>query len=219
MNNTEHIINIIKEELKKELPGRNAQFEMVPKTKISLVERKPVNPRRGGVLLLLYKFQEELNIAFIQRTIDGGVHSGQISFPGGKYEDSDKDLIETALRETEEEVGAEAAKINVLGQLTTTFIPASNFIVTPVVGFYQGIPKFKLNASEVAELIEIPLNKFLQEKNKVIDKVDVRGEQWEVPLFKIGDYKIWGATAMMLNEFLQLIKRTNGSIRPALEKL
>lgn len=215
---TVDIINVIREELRKELPGRKAQFEMVPKTKLSLVERKPVNPRKGGVMLLLYKNKEELNIAFIQRTVDGGVHSGQISFPGGKFEETDKDLIETALRETEEEVGAKAAHINVLGQLTTTFIPASNFLVTPVVGFFQGNPKFDINPSEVAELIEIPLIEFLREKNKTIDMVDVRGEQWEVPLFKVGDYKIWGATAMMLNEFLQLIEKINGNIRPALEK-
>lgn len=215
---TVDIINVIREELRKELPGRKAQFEMVPKTKLSLVERKPVNPRKGGVMLLLYKNKEELNIAFIQRTVDGGVHSGQISFPGGKFEETDKDLIETALRETEEEVGAKAAHINVLGQLTTTFIPASNFLVTPVVGFFQGNPKFDINPSEVAELIEIPLIEFLREKNKTIDMVDVRGEKWEVPLFKVGDYKIWGATAMMLNEFLQLIEKINGNIRPALEK-
>jgi len=212
-NSQKEIIKSITEELKKALPGLEAQHKMVPKSRLNDLTKEPKNAKEGGVLLMLYEENNELLLAFIVRTEDGGVHSGQISFPGGKYEDGDNDLINTALREAEEEVGIDANKVQVLGNLTTMYIPVSNYLVYPIVGFYDGKPNFRLNPSEVAGLVEVSLGHLLDEKNRGIGTVDVRGNKFDVPVFRVENYQIWGATAMILNEFVQVLKRMNGKLK------
>ncbi len=208
-----NLIESIQQELQKKLPGEKAQQEMIPKSRLNDLEKLPENPKKGGVLLMIYLVEDEMMLAFIQRTNDGGVHSGQISFPGGKFENQDKDLIVTALRETEEEVGIDASQVKVLGNLTQMFIPVSNFLVLPTVGFYEGKPKFNLNPGEVAGLLEVPIHKLMNTNTRTIGTVDVRGAKLEVPVFNVNDNKIWGATAMILNEFIQILKRVNGFMK------
>jgi 8-oxo-dGTP pyrophosphatase MutT (NUDIX family) len=206
------IIASLKEELQKPLPGLKAQQEMVPLSRRKDLESEPVNPKKGGVLLLIYEDGPNLMLVFIERTDDGGVHSRQISFPGGKFEFGDKDLIHTSLREAEEEVGIDAANVQVLGKLTQMFIPVSNFLVSPTVGFYKGKPNFKPNPTEVAEILEVSLQHLMNDQTRRIDTVDVRGRKFEVPVFHVNHHNIWGATAMMLNEFIQVVKRINGKV-------
>jgi len=206
------VVKRIEEELQKPLPGLEVQHKMIPKSRLNDLAKKPVNAKKGGVLIMLYENSSDLMLSFIVRADDGGVHSGQISFPGGKYEEGDNDLIFTALREAEEEVGIDAKKVKVIGNLTTMYIPVSNYLVSPVVGYYEGKPNFKLNPNEVADLIEVPLYELLKEKNKDIGTVNVRGNKFDVPVFKVNNHQIWGATAMMLNEFVEVLRRTNGRI-------
>ena len=213
MNNIEKeiysIIDSIKNELKKPLPGIESQLRMAPKSRLENLLQKTEDSKKSGVLLLLYYKNDNLHLVFIKRAVNGSVHSGQISFPGGKYDEGDNDLIYTSLRETHEEIGVKPSEIEILGNLTTLFIPVSNYIVFPCIGYCAKKPDFVLNESEVDGLIEIPLKDFLDEQNLILDLVEVRGTQFEVPVFKVKENKIWGATAMIMNEFVHLLKKMN----------
>ncbi len=213
MVNNEHnkssVIQSIENELKKPLPGIQSQFKMAPESRIRTLIPESRQSKKSGVLLLLYYKNEILKLVFIKRAVNNSVHSGQISFPGGKYDETDKDLMVTSLRETHEEIGVEPSDIQIIGNLTTLFIPVSNYIVFPVIGFCAKEPVFILNDSEVAGLIEIPLVHFLYGENCMLGSVEVRGTIYEVPLFKFGENQIWGATAMILSEFVELLNNSN----------
>jgi len=203
-------IDQLKLELEEPLPGLDAQIEMSHVLRRS-VKPAPLDAQKAGVLILLFPKNEEWQIALTQRTSKyaNDKHKGQMSFPGGKMEASDKDIIETALRETEEEIGVGRHKINVLGKLTTLYIPVSNFLVQPVIGYVEKEPEFKLEENEVEELVSSSV--------KVICSVDVRKKKNlsiskqmtlnHVPYFDIQDKVVWGATAMILSEFVAINKQ------------
>jgi 8-oxo-dGTP pyrophosphatase MutT (NUDIX family) len=202
------LIQKIEKSLQNELPGRAAQFKM---TNISrtLDDIVPSDAKLAGVKLLLFPKQDKLHLSFIQRTAKNpnDPHSGQISFPGGKLEPNDESLLACALRETEEEVGVLPSKIKVLGALTQLYIPVSNFDVYPFVGFLEEEPLFKLQESEVKSVITLPIDHFLNPEN--LDSTDITVRNFtmkNVPYFKAENNKIWGATAMILNEFLTIWK-------------
>ena len=113
------------------------------------------------------------------------------------------------MRETHEEIGVNPSKIKILGNLSTLFIPVSNYFVYPHVGYINELPDFVINVSEVAGIIEIPLLDFLHPKSLILDIVEVRGVNFEAPMFKVGEDKIWGATAMILNEFIEILSAIN----------
>jgi hypothetical protein len=142
-----------------------------------------------------------------------GVHSGQISLPGGKVEPTDQDLAETALRESKEEIGVNPENIRLLGNLTNLYIPPSNFMVTPFVGYQSVRPVFKPDPSEVAEIIEVSLDSFLD--NSIIRQKRMKlalGLTMKVPAYCIGSHVIWGATAMILSEFRVIIEEIKQEI-------
>ncbi len=202
---------LLGEELKKPLPGEDAQYIMAPSYRPHLTrpEIMAYNPRLGGVLLLLYVKDGEFNIVFTKRREYNGVHSAQMSFPGGKKEERDVDLTQTALRETFEEVGVPPEKIEILGRLTELFIPPSNFLITPSVGFAAGIDVFLPQQTEVAEIVEIPVSFFLDESS-VNPKTQITlpgNHTVEVPAFIFNGHVIWGATAIVLSEFVAILKR------------
>lgn len=205
MNNT--IIKNIKNELLKPLPGLKFQAKMAPAERLNNYNPNPEFARKGGVLLLLYYSDNELNIALIKRAKDGGVHSGQIAFPGGKHEQEDSSIIETALRETNEEIGVNKNSIEVLGTLTNLYIPVSNYNVYPTVGFCNTEPKFTINKSEVEKMILLPLNNFIKLENIKSGKITVKNQEIETKFYKINDQIIWGATAMIISEFIEHIKK------------
>ena len=205
MSNT--IINNIKSELLKPLPGLKYQAKMAPSARLNNYNPNPKFARKGGVLLLLYYSDNELNIALIKRAKDGGVHSGQIAFPGGKHEQEDSSIIETALRETNEEIGVNKNSIEVLGTLTNLYIPVSNYNVYPTVGFCNTEPKFTINKSEVEKMILLPLNNFIKLENIKSGKITVKNQEIETKFYKINDQIIWGATAMIISEFIEHIKK------------
>jgi 8-oxo-dGTP pyrophosphatase MutT (NUDIX family) len=132
--------------------------------------------RIAAVLILVYPKNGSVSVVFMQRTDYEGVHGGQISFPGGRKESSDTNLVETALREANEEVGVNPSKISVLGTLTPLFIPVSKTIVTPVVGWIDEKPEYKLQHEEVVFLIEGELKRFLDPSIIKTKHIEILGE-------------------------------------------
>lgn len=204
----DNYIQNIKNELQKPLPGLIYQAKMAPLIRLNNYNPNPPGARKGGVLLLLYYDTAKLYITLIKRAEDGGVHSGQISFPGGKYEPGDKSLIQTAKRETFEEIGVNGSQVEIIGKLTTLYIPVSNYIVHPTVGFTKSIPQFVPNKTEVNKIIVVPLEHFLYENNIQFGEIELRTNKIKTPFYKIDEHIIWGATAMIMSEFTEVVRRS-----------
>jgi 8-oxo-dGTP pyrophosphatase MutT (NUDIX family) len=191
--------------LQKPLPGLAAQIKLAPEYRVeSLRVTPPADARPAGVLILLYPYEGVWHFPLMKRTEDGLVHSGQISLPGGSQE-AGESLQETALREACEEVGAACTDVEVLGQLSPIYIPPSNFLVTPTVGYADQRPNFQCDPREVAELIEVPLSTLFDREVVKREPWTLRGATVEVPFYQIGPHKVWGATAMILSEFSLLL--------------
>ena len=192
-----------------QLPGIEAQFKLAPKMRLEYNAKKieANNPKIAAVLALFYPNQNnDVSLLLTKRANYIGTHSGQISFPGGKFEKSDLNLKETALRETFEEVGIFQEKIDILREITEVYIPPSNFSVTPFIGILNDIPVFKLN-SEVAKIIEIPFPDLLDDT--MLASISITNsymKETSVPCFNFDGSVIWGATAMILSEIKELLK-------------
>lgn len=192
------------------LPGADAQWEMASSDRH--VKGFPRSPRAdskdAAVLIILYPSGGSINTVFIRRPGYAGVHGGQISFPGGKKESSDKSLEHTALRETLEETGIDPGNVVIAGRLTPLYIPVSNYYVTPFVGWSEKKPEFLPGKSEVDYIIEADISVFLDGSIIKNGLSDIRGEKTEIRYFDYNGNIIWGATAMIFNEFLEIIRRT-----------
>lgn len=198
--------------LREPLPGKAAQLKMSSLTRFRklMKDKIPANAIESGVLILLYPKDNDAAIVLMRRPDYRGVHGGQISLPGGKRESADKNIIDTALREAQEEIGINPSEIVVQGCLTPMYIPPSNFIVTPVVGFQTTRPTFIPDPKEVAGIIEIGLMDFLNDRNIQMKKTKLSfGISLKVCSFYINENVIWGATAMILNEFREILLQHN----------
>lgn len=179
------------------------------------IEAFATEPREAGVLILLYLRDGELHFPLIQRTSynPNDRHRGQIGLPGGKREDSDADIVATALREAEEEIGVDRALIEVLGSLSPLPVPISNFLVYPTVGYIGAAPTWIRQESEVDRVIEAPLARLTAEG--VLRRGDVQGPGGltlkQVPYFDLAGEVVWGATSMMLSELRQVVGRATTS--------
>ncbi len=204
--NFNDVIKIVQNRLENEtLPGEAAHYQMAPDERPGLATDS-ANANIGSVLLLVYPRRETPHLLLIQRTEYQGVHSGQVSFPGGKMEARDKDLSETALRETEEETGWPAKAVSVLGEISRLYIPPSNFMVYPIVGFSLDLWQFRLERQEVEHIIEVPLALLFE--NHIRKRGLIRlsnGNSVDCPYYDLKGHVVWGATAMMLNEFISLL--------------
>ncbi len=188
-------------------PGLAAQLRLSPEPRPgALPPPPPVHPtKEAGVLILLYFKNQELYFPLTRRTDIVAMHKGQISLPGGAREGSEQ-LVETACRETTEELGINGSSIEILGPpLTPLFIPVSDFWVTAYVGHTADPPDFEPAPVEVHELIETPLAALLDERTIVEEEWNIRGMPVRVPFFNIQGHKVWGATAMMLAEFASML--------------
>jgi 8-oxo-dGTP pyrophosphatase MutT (NUDIX family) len=191
------------------LPGLAAQLEMAPTPRPgtqTYLDTRDIAVR-AAVLILLYPKNDRPHIVFIRRPDTALHHRSQIAFPGGQIE-AGEDAVRAALREAEEEVGAAPSRVRVLGELTPLYIPPSNFCIYPVLGAADGPMTFVPFPAEVAEILEVPLAHLL-------DPTVVRRETWPlergpvlVPFYAFRGHSIWGATAMVLAEFLAAWRRT-----------
>ncbi len=190
------------------LPGRAIQSKMAPLTPREFTPDP--DARIACVLVLLYPKNSDWHIVLIERMSSDNKndrHSGQISFPGGQYEESDVLLSTAALREAEEEIGVISKDISIIGQLSDMYIPVSNFLVHPFVGYVAYAPNFVAQPSEVKGILEIPIPKLLDPST--IQSTDIKILSGmilkDVPYYSLNGHIVWGATAMMLSEFLEVV--------------
>lgn len=198
---------------KLELPGETSHLEMAPIERLLELKRKARDKnsaRKAAVLALFYPSRKErfTNLVLILRKTYKGVHSAQVGFPGGKVENEDIDKLDTALRETEEEIGVTRDKIKVLKELTEIYIPPSNFFVQPFFGISSQELNFIPQDSEVEAIIEVPLAQFMDDDVLVTKTLSTSyAKEIQVPAFVLNKQIVWGATAMMLNEIRQMLKQ------------
>ncbi|HEX8013690.1 MAG TPA: CoA pyrophosphatase [Flavobacterium sp.] len=195
-----------------ELPADKAHVKMAPLERIQLMKNLDLStktPRIAAVMMLLYPKDDKTHLVLIVRNAYNGVHSSQIAFPGGKYEISDADFRETALRETHEEVGISSEKIEIIKQFTPMYIPPSNFLVHPFLGISSQELSFYPDIREVADIIELPLSVFLNDEIIIEATLSTSyATNILVPAFNIQNHVVWGATAMILSELREVLKIT-----------
>lgn len=205
MVSNEKIIRALKIRLKHPLPGLSAQLRMSPSFRGELIKNYNESQyRQSAVLIALFPENDKLNTILIKRATYDGVHSGQVGFPGGKYEDIDGSLIQTALREANEEVGIIPDSVEVLGVLTPLHIPVSNMMVLPVVGLLKEKPLLHLNLQEVEFTLTVPICHLKNPANHFQKTIIVRDRTIIAPYIKVDCEDVWGATAMIIAEFIEL---------------
>lgn len=201
-------IDWLKKRLQEPLPGLEAQNKMAARVR-ELPNTIPDTAKLSAVLGILFPKNEALNLLLIKRVDDGKPHSGQISFPGGRKDAADATLADTALRETFEEVGIASNEIEILGELTSLYIPVSYSQVHPFIGYVPHQPKYNLSLNEVQYVFEVPLHDFFAPEKKIVTKItpaafpDITltapAYQWDA------EHLVWGATAMIIAELEALL--------------
>jgi 8-oxo-dGTP pyrophosphatase MutT (NUDIX family) len=197
------------ERLKLELPSALAHdlLRAVPVGPLLPKFKTEAPPRPGSVLILLYEDDDgEIKFPLIKRPDYPGTHGGQVSLPGGKTE-LGEDSIQTALREANEEIGVSSQDVNVLGRLSEFHVIPSNYIITPVVGAIPYKPDFIPDAFEVARILEGSISQLIREDAVVVTEILAAGQyKMRAPHFIFDEEMVWGATAMMLNEFRMILR-------------
>lgn len=192
------------------LPGLEAQHKMAPQGRLKPSEYADYikNARQGAVLIGFFEKEGRIHTVLIERSKYEGVHSGQMAFPGGKKDDTDTDLHHTALRETKEEVGFPEDRVQIVSKLTELYIPPSNFLVTPYLGILKPPYDFERDPFEVAKIHITPIEVFLDAKNRGYKKITVAGGfEIDSPYFDLEGKVVWGATAMMIAELVEVLER------------
>lgn len=208
---TDVFIDTLQTQLTGTLPGKEAQYRMASMRRLEELGFNPVPPDNAKVacvLNLLHFSAGAWRTVLIERTVNPrDRHSGQISFPGGRYEEGDGALENVALREAEEEIGIPASSIQILGRLTDLYIPVSNFVVHPFIGLLHDEPNFIPQPGEVASILTPDIYHFTRhETRKTTDLTVGNGIIIKnVPYFDVEGRIVWGATAMILSEFLEVI--------------
>ncbi|MFY8187917.1 MAG: NUDIX hydrolase [Flavobacterium sp.] len=192
------------------LLGEVAHAKMAPEGRIEWVKKANFNekpPKTAAVLILCYPKNDETHLVLIVRNEYPGVHASQIAFPGGKPETEDKNLIDTAFREAEEEVGISRLDLTYIKTFSEIYIPPSNYLVTPIFAYSENPLIFKAQPSEVAGILELPIAQLLDDQLVVLQTMSTSyAISIEVPSFKVQQHLVWGATAMMLSEFKECLK-------------
>lgn len=198
------------------LPGLASQLKLAPITRLAehtipiaigthASEWRGNNPKKSAVLILFYPKSDRIHLAMIVRATDNSIHSGQVSFPGGMAEKDDLSLNDTALREANEEIGIVSDSVTIIGQLTKLYIPPSNFDVYPIIGVTYSPPIFKSN-NEVQKILEIDLATLTSPETRTHKQIQHRtGKDFMVPCYYIQGEVIWGASAMIISELLEVV--------------
>ncbi len=204
------VITHIKLLLGKPLPGIKAHQLMLPSGReLDIYPEDFPDVKQSAVLFLLFRTEEGVSTCLIKRPDSMKDHAGQYAFPGGKYELTDPSVEYTALRESKEEVGIAPGNVHLLGQLSPLYISVSQFLISPVVGYCPVQPQFTLNPSEVESLILVPIASFLDEKSISEMETETQTGKLTVPCYSINGEVIWGATAMIISEFIQMLEKGN----------
>lgn len=194
------------------LPGEKAHHKLIPgnrREEMKNLKIEDLSPNKAGVMAVFYpNTLGNTSMVLILRRTYKGVHSNQIGFPGGREEPEDENLQDTALRETEEEVGIPRDKIQVIRELTKLYIPPSNFWVQPYLGLLDHTPNLIKQESEVAQILEVDLDHFLDNSNFVNEELSTSySKKMLVPAFKLNNQIVWGATGMMLSEIREIFRK------------
>ena len=219
MQRSETLIERLQQRLKEELPGIKSWDRMAVKSKKGesieseslqkysdwITEEKLSAMKKAAVLIALFQREDGWYFPLIRRPMHEKNHPGQIALPGGAIEKNET-LEKTALREAFEEVGIIPSKVEIIGKLTPLPVPVSNYVISPFVGIIEIEPEWKINKDEVEELIILKLDDLINADKGYSEDWNLRGNQVNVPIFKLMDKTIWGATATVLCEFLDLIK-------------
>lgn len=196
----------LKEKLKGSLPGEKAHRLLLPPGRELTPAADAHTIIQSSVLMLLFPNSDKLSTCLIQRPVNMRTHGGQIAFPGGRYEPSDKDLMSTALRESGEEIGTHTTQVEILGGLTPLYVSVSNFTINPFIGWSNVKPDFKIDPHEVNELFIVPVEELLHHASFQVQQVTTVHGTFEAPGFYSDRLFVWGATAMIIAEFIELYK-------------
>ncbi len=214
-NDMQQLIEFLKQRLQEELPHQDIRNEDLPPQLIEFIlaaqeaEKNQFTqnpPRICAVMMSFYEHEGEIFLPMMLRPDNSRAHPGQVSFPGGKKEKEDIDLIHTAIRETEEEIGISVSKENVLGELSPVYIPPSNTLVTPIVGFLEHKPSYLPDPSEVAEVLDVRFDDLRNPANTSFKKVILAdGRYIHMPAYLANNKVIWGGTARMISEMVKML--------------
>ncbi|MEX0779674.1 MAG: CoA pyrophosphatase [Balneolales bacterium] len=206
--NMHRFLTFLARRVKDPLPGIEAQKIMAPvpdrdrHPQVSI----PIDAAQSAVLLLFsFDSDRNLEILYTLRSQKLISHKGQISFPGGRTE-KDETPVETALRETHEEVGIDPDSVEVLGLLSPLYVPPSNSVINPVVGYMDTLPELRLQESEVSEAFTITLDELLSKAKRQNEIWVLRGQNYSVPYWNVHSTPLWGATAMITSEVVELYR-------------
>jgi 8-oxo-dGTP pyrophosphatase MutT (NUDIX family) len=201
-------IEEIRKYLTHQLPGEDAHIPMSPsgRGRSSEAIKQAIDYRESAVALVIYEKHNQLKVILTERSPYRGMHSGEICLPGGKMEEFDHDLQQTAIRECVEEIGLKYEGFDLLGKLTPVFIPVSNFSIQPYVFYYTEPPIFIKNKREVAEIFSFPIQLLFEENIIKKTRIELSGRRGldDIPYFDINEKVVWGATALILHEFKRL---------------
>ena len=203
--NKPEFIRLLENNLKSELPGEKAHDIMRTGPKLpKAAEYLTKYPIPSAVLILLFPKRDTFNFILTLRSKKVETHKGQISLPGGVQEENES-LAETALREANEEIGVLPEIVEIIGKLSTIYVPYSGFKIYPYVGWTKSIPNLKASAEEVEKIIFASITELLNNDNQRKKSTILRGIPVTMPYFNLNNEKVWGATSMILSEFKQLI--------------
>lgn len=207
MNNpSEHIKSL----LQKPLPGLHSHLKLAPPTRkqeLENAQKASLYAKKSAVMILLFHDAGVLNVVFIRRSFYVGIHAGQMAFPGGRFEETDSSVEETAFREIEEEIGVKRDDIELIGRISDIYVPPSNFLISVFVGYLANKPVYLPDEREVAEVIEIDFNEFLM-PDAITQKsffVPSSNQTVLAPCYQTSKCDIWGASAMVMSELIDML--------------
>lgn len=206
---TDHpFITFLKTRIDEPLPGSEAQKKMLPIPIEEANARKlnaPVDASPSSVLIPIFMDDNnQLNVILTLRT-SGIRHGGQICFPGGRSEQNEEPL-ETALRESQEEIGLLPEDVQIIGSITSFYLHHTNNKIDPFVGFLERKPDLTRNPNEVEEIITVGLHSLASEDNLINERWDLEHNSFDVPYWDIHEVPLWGATAMIMSELMELYR-------------
>jgi len=191
----------LSQRLEKKLPGVSSQNIMLitPQNSVEYFI-PPDNIVLSAVLILLFPIREDIHFFLTKRTNTVQYHKGQISLPGGAKEEGEE-LIGTALRETDEEIGISSDSIQIIGQLTLLLVPVTGFQIHPFIGFSEHKPETATDPMEVESVFSVSIHSLVHQKTHQLEERTLRGHLYQVPYYHLNNKKVWGATSMILSEF------------------